>query len=45
MDDGKKAMLKYLNFLLPIFLIIGLGMFRYQSRRTLRIRRMNENYI
>ncbi len=45
MEDGKKAFLKYLNFLLPIFLIIGTGVVRYQSRRNLRIRRMNENYI
>jgi len=45
MDDGKKAMLKYLNFLLPIVLIIGLGLFRFQSRRNLRVRRMNEHYI
>lgn len=45
MDDGKKATLKYLNFLLPIFLIIGVGLFRYQSRRNVRMRRMNENYI
>ena len=45
MDDGKKAMLKYLNFILPILLIIGFGLVRYQSRRNLRIRRMNENYI
>jgi len=45
MDDGKKTFLKYLNFLFPIFLIIGIGVFRYQSRRNLRIRRMNENYI
>jgi ABC-type uncharacterized transport system involved in gliding motility auxiliary subunit len=45
MEDGKKAFLKYLNFLLPIILIIGTGVVRYQSRRNLRIRRMNENYI
>ena len=45
MDDGKKALLKYLNFLLPILLILGLGMARYQSRRNLRIRRMNDLYI
>ena len=45
MDDGKKAMYKYLNFLLPIFLIIGIGIGRFQSRRNLRMRRMNENYI
>ncbi|MCX6269562.1 MAG: GldG family protein [Bacteroidetes bacterium] len=45
MDDSKKSMLKYLNFLLPILLIIGIGMVRYQSRRNTRIRRMNENYL
>ncbi|MDP1622843.1 MAG: Gldg family protein [Bacteroidales bacterium] len=45
MEDGKKAMLKYLNFLVPIFLILGIGLFRYQYRRNLRIKRMNENYI
>lgn len=45
MEDGKKAFLKYLNFLLPILLILGTGFVRYQSRRNLRIRRMNENYI
>jgi gliding-associated putative ABC transporter substrate-binding component GldG len=45
MDDGKKAFLKYLNFLLPIILIFGIGIIRYQSRRNERIRRMNENYI
>ena len=45
MDDGKKAFLKYLNFLLPLLLIVGIGIFRYQSRRNLRIRRMSEHYI
>ncbi|MEI7663647.1 MAG: hypothetical protein WCK34_15680, partial [Bacteroidota bacterium] len=45
MDDGKKALLKYLNFLLPIMLIIGFGFFRWQYRRNLRMKRMDENYI
>ena len=45
MEDGKKAFLKYLNFLLPIILILGYGFFRWQYRRNLRIKRMNENYI
>ena len=45
MEDGKKAMLKYLNFLLPILLIIVVGIVRWQYRRNLRIKRMNENYI
>ncbi|MCX6246743.1 MAG: Gldg family protein [Bacteroidetes bacterium] len=45
MEAGKKAFLKYLNFLLPLLLIIGYGFFRWQQRRNLRIKRMNENYI
>ncbi|MCX6245921.1 MAG: Gldg family protein [Bacteroidetes bacterium] len=45
MEDGKKALLKYLNFLLPLLLILGYGLFRWQYRRNLRMKRMNENYI
>lgn len=45
LQDGTKAMLKYLNFLLPVILIILFGMFRWQYRRNLRMKRMNENYI
>ncbi|MEI8007171.1 MAG: Gldg family protein [Bacteroidota bacterium] len=45
MEDGKKAFIKYLNFLLPLILIVGYGFFRWQYRRNLRMKRMNENYI
>jgi len=45
MSDGTKAFLKYLNFLLPIIMIIIFGIIRWQFRRNLRIKRMNENYI
>lgn len=45
MESGKKAFIKYLNFLLPLILILGYGLFRYQHRRNLRMKRMNENYI
>jgi len=45
MESGKKALIKYLNFLLPLILIVGYGLFRYQHRRNLRMKRMNENYI
>jgi ABC-type uncharacterized transport system involved in gliding motility auxiliary subunit len=45
MEDGKKALLKYLNFLLPILLIIGVGIIRWQARRNLRMKRMSENFI
>jgi ABC-type uncharacterized transport system involved in gliding motility auxiliary subunit len=45
MDDGKKALLKYFNFLFPILLIIGIGVVRWQRNRNLRMKRMNEDYI
>ncbi len=44
-EDGKKTFLKYLNFLLPILLIIIYGIFRMQYNRNLRIKRMEEGYV
>jgi gliding-associated putative ABC transporter substrate-binding component GldG len=43
-DDGKKSLLKYLNFLLPILLIIIFGIIKMQYNRKLRIKRM-EGYV
>ena len=45
MESGKKMFIKYLNFLLPLILIVGYGLSRYQHRRNLRMKRMNENFI
>lgn len=45
LEDGTKTFLKYLNFLLPIFLIIGFGIVRYQLRRKLRNKWMTESYV
>jgi gliding-associated putative ABC transporter substrate-binding component GldG len=45
MEDGAKISLKYLNFLLPIILIIIYGIFRVQRNRMIRVKRMNENYV
>ena len=45
LEDGTKTFLKYLNFLLPIILIIGFGIIRYQFRRKLRNKWMTENYV
>jgi gliding-associated putative ABC transporter substrate-binding component GldG len=45
LEDGTKTFLKYLNFLLPIFLIIGFGVVRYQFRRRLRNKWMSEEYV
>jgi len=44
LEDSKKALLKYLNFLLPIILVIIYGVFRMQQKRNLRIKRLEENY-
>lgn len=44
-EDGKKAFLKYLNFLLPIILIIVFGIVQMQRNRIKRIKRMQEDYI
>ena len=44
-EDSTKTMLKYLNFLLPIILIIGYGLLRMQTKRNIRLRRMAEDYI
>lgn len=44
-EDNRKAFLKYLNFLLPLIIIIGYGIFRMQMKRNLRIKRMEEGYV
>jgi gliding-associated putative ABC transporter substrate-binding component GldG len=45
MDDAKKALIKYVNFLLPVILVLVFGFIRWQYKRNLRIKRMNENYV
>ncbi len=42
--DGTKTALKYANFLLPVLLTIGYGLYRYQQNRILRIKRMTDWY-
>jgi gliding-associated putative ABC transporter substrate-binding component GldG len=44
-EDSTKTLLKYLNFLLPIILIIIFGLIRSQRNRTLRIKRMEADYV
>lgn len=44
-DDGKKVFLKYLNFLLPILLIVIYGFSRYRNNKIKEIKRMQENYF
>ncbi|MFA6484583.1 MAG: ABC transporter, partial [Bacteroidales bacterium] len=45
MEDGKKAFLKYFNFLLPLLLVIIYGIFRSQYNRNLRNKRMEEGHV
>lgn len=45
LEDGTKTFLKYLNFLLPIILIVVFGIVRYQFRRRQRTKWMEEDYV
>jgi len=45
MEDSTKALLKWLNFLLPIILIIVYGFIRFNLNRNKRLKRMEENYV
>ena len=44
-EDAEKALLKWMNFLLPIILIIIYGIIRMQRNRNLRTKRMEEDYV
>ena len=44
LEEGTKTTLKYLNFLLPIVLVIIYGIVRMQMNRNKRSRRIEENY-
>lgn len=44
LEEGTKTFLKYFNFLLPLLLVVGYGIFRAQRNRMTRLKRMSENY-
>lgn len=44
LSDTTRLMLKYLNFLLPILLVLGYGIIRLQRNKIKRFKRMSENY-
>jgi gliding-associated putative ABC transporter substrate-binding component GldG len=44
LEDSTKSLLKYLNFFLPVLLVVIYGFIRMQLKRSERIRRMEENY-
>ena len=44
LEDSTKTIIKYSNFMLPIFLVVGYGLIRMQRNRMKRLKRMSENY-
>ena len=44
LSDGTRTFLKWMNFLLPIFIVIIYGIVRVQINRTRRIKRMEVDY-
>jgi gliding-associated putative ABC transporter substrate-binding component GldG len=44
MEDGTRTLIKWLNFLLPILLVLIYGVVRYQYRKNQRIARMEVDY-
>ena len=44
-EDSKKTLIKYFNFLFPIIMIIVYGFVRSQVKKNQRIKRMEENYV
>lgn len=44
LEESTKTILKYVNFLLPILLVITYGVVRAQNNRIRRLKRMGENY-
>ena len=43
LEETTKSILKYMNFLLPMLLVIGYGIARAQKNRVVRLKRMSEN--
>jgi len=44
MEDSTRGLIKWLNFALPILLVLIYGFVRYQVRRNQRFARMEANY-
>jgi len=44
MEDGTRTLIKWLNFLLPILLVLIYGVIRFQYRKNQRIARMEADY-
>lgn len=44
LDETTKTILKYTNFLLPLLLVVGYGLYRAHRNRMIRLKRMSESY-
>ena len=44
LDDSTRNLVKYGVFLLPLLIVIGVGIFRAQKRKSQRVRWMQEDY-
>ena len=44
-NSGKRDMIKYLNFGLPLILVLAYALFRNFKARNLRMQRMQERYV
>ena len=45
MEDGKRTVIKYTNFFLPLILVGAVGIWRSQRNRNKRMRRMEQNFV
>jgi len=45
LEDTQRTLWKYFNFLFPILVILGYGIFRSQRNRNVRMKRMEEGYV
>ena len=45
LEEGTKTLLKYLNFLVPILLVIGYGIFHYQMNLKKKNKLISESYV
>lgn len=45
LSDASKTAIKYANFIMPVLLAIGYGLYRYNQNRITRIKRMSDLYI
>jgi len=45
LTDGKRSFLKFLNFFLPLFFVVGYGIFRFQKNRIKRLKRKEVGYV